>query len=192
MPDQDLPYRIIVIGSSAGGMKANEIILSQLQPDFPLPIVIAQHISADSENYLVTFLDRQSPLTVLEASEKELLLPGHVYIAPPNYHVLIESNMTISLSTEQKVNFARPSIDVLFESAALSFGSQVIGLLLTGANHDGAKGLKLIHQFGGKCIIENPETADVDTMPRSAQKLFRPDYILDLELIPAVLNKLLR
>lgn len=190
MPD-DLPkYKLIVIGSSAGGMRANQILLENLPSGLPVPIVIAQHVSADSDNYLVEYLDRHSPLQVVEAREKVKLQPGFVYIAPPDYHVLVENDLSLSLSVDYKVNYARPSIDVLFESAALAFGKSVLGILLTGANHDGGAGMHLIHRMGGYTIVQNPKTAEVNTMPLSALHLFKADAVLDIEEIPVLLRRL--
>ena len=173
----------IVIGTSAGGMEALAQIIPKLPANFPVPIIIVQHISPHSENYITVYLNKLSKLKVKEADEKEVVKAGTVYLAPPNYHLLIELDKTLSLATSERVSYARPSIDILFETAAEAYGRWLIGVLLTGANHDGAKGLLKIHNFGGVTIVQNPATAEVNMMPQSALKLFRPTKILDLENI---------
>lgn len=120
-------------------------------------------------------------LIVKEAEEKETIKENTIYFAPPNYHLQVEDEFTLSLSTAQKVNFSRPSIDVLFETAAWTFKNELLGILLTGANSDGAEGLKTIKTFGGTTIVENPETAHARAMPQSGIKKSAPDYILNLE-----------
>jgi len=120
---------------------------------------------------------------VKEADEKEKILPSTVYIAPPNYHMLMEEDFTISLSTEQKRNYARPSVDVLFETAALAFGDQVIGVVLTGANNDGAKGLLAIKDAGGLTMVQNPDESEAYLMPRSAIEVAAPHFVLSLDEI---------
>lgn len=183
-------YKAVVIGASAGGLNALTKIITKLDNSFDLPLLVVQHISPHSDNYITKHLDKISMIKVKEADEKERLSPGTVYFAPPNFHMLIEDDHTISFSVEAKVSYARPSIDVLFESAAYVFGSHLIGILLTGANNDGASGLKIIKEFGGLTIVENPATAEVDTMPRSAVNLFKPDHVIELEKIGDLLNKI--
>ena len=123
-------YKAIVIGASTGGFYALKRLITALPGGFEFPILIVQHISSNSDNFMARYLDGISKLTVKEADEKEAILPGTVYIAPPNYHMLVEENFTIGLSTEEKIRYARPSIDVLFESAVYAYGNQLIGLLL--------------------------------------------------------------
>jgi len=176
-----MSYKLIVIGTSAGGLDAMKRILPKLPPAFPVPIVVVQHISPLSDGFMIQYLNGISSIRVKEAEEKELLKPASVYFAPPNYHLLIEDDHTLALSVDVKVNYARPSIDVLFESAAYVYGRELVGVLLTGANNDGAEGLSRIKKFGGYTIVQNPETAYSDSMPRSALAKMNPDQILNLE-----------
>ena len=178
-----MKYEAVVIGVSAGGMKALGEILPRLPSDFPLPIIIVQHISPQSDNYMITYFNSLSKITIKEADEKESIVAGHGYFAPPNYHLLIEEDRTFSLSTEERVNYSRPSIDVLFESALDAYCPGLIGIILTGANNDGSKGLKKIKDCGGYAIIQNPETAEVSAMPEAAMKMCKIDQMLKLNEI---------
>ena len=182
-------YEAIVIGVSSGGMKALKFLLSALPADFSIPIIIVQHIGPRSDNHWIKFLNDQSNLNINEADEKEKIEKGNVYIAPPNYHLMIERNKTFSLTIDKRVNFARPSIDVLFESAAEAYKNKLIGVVLTGSNNDGTNGIKRIKECGGLAIIQNPETAESSYMPASAIAAIKPDYILSLEDITELLIK---
>jgi two-component system chemotaxis response regulator CheB len=179
--------RAIVIGLSSGGMNALNYLFSSLPIDFQIPVIIVQHVSPRSESEWIKWFAEKYGLRIAEAVEKEPVLPQHIYIAPPNYHLLIESDRTFSLTIDERVNFARPSIDVLFESAADAYRSDLTGIVLTGANHDGARGLHYIHQQGGRTIIQDPATAESSAMPASVLKLFQPDHVLSLEEIAALL-----
>ena len=148
-------YEAIVIGVSSGGMNAMNILFSLLPKDFNTPIIIVQHIGANSDNQLIKILNVKSNLTIKEADEKEIIENGKVYIAPPNYHLLIEKNKTFSLTVDERVNFARPSIDVMFESAAEAYKNKLIGVVLTGSNNDGTNGIKRIQECGGLTIIQD-------------------------------------
>lgn len=183
-------YKAVVIGASAGGLSAFKFVLTALNKDFKLPVLIVQHISAHSDNFITIHLNGLSNIKVKEAEEKEEINGGTAYFSPPNFHMLVEEDKTISLSVEEKVNYARPSIDVLFETAAYAYSNQLIGILLTGANYDGAAGLKMIHDRGGLTIVQDPMTAEVSVMPESALKLFNPDKILSLQEIAEFLNSL--
>ena len=190
-----MSYKAIVIGASAGGFFALKKLITALPIDFSIPILIVQHISPTSDSYMARHLNSLSKLTVKEADEKEAILPGHVYIAPPNYHLLIEEDNTISLSTENKKNYSRPSIDILFETAAYAYGKVLIGIILTGANNDGSSGLLSIKNHGGYCIVQDPSEAEVDTMPISAINNSNPQKILKIEEIASLLieiNKVLK
>jgi len=187
-----MSYKAVVVGVSAGGMSALGEILPRLPDDFPVPVIIVQHISPQSDNYMIRHFNNLSKITVKEADEKEAILPGHAYFAPPNYHLLVEEDQTFSLSVENRVNFSRPSIDVLFESAIDAWYSSLIGIILTGANNDGSKGLKKIKDFGGLTIVQDPKTAEVSAMPDSAIKLFKPDHILKLKDIAPFLVSLFK
>jgi len=184
-------YRAIVIGSSTGGMEALRIILEVLPKSFSVPILIAQHVSPHSDNYLATFLDRVCQISVKEAEEKEKAIPGYAYLAPPNYHLLAETDGSLSLSVEARVSYARPSIDVLFESAAEAYNRGLIGIVLTGANSDGSKGLKRIKECQGLTIVQDPNTAQAEAMPRAAINATNVDYITPLIGIGPLLNKII-
>jgi two-component system chemotaxis response regulator CheB len=189
-PAGEKPFDAIVIGTSAGGLDAMGIILPLIDPSLPVPILIVQHISANSDSFMVTYFNRLCRLTVKEAEEKEEFLPGVVYFAPPDYHLLVEQDRTASLSNEEKVNYSRPSVDVLFETASWVYGSRLLGIVLTGANWDGAAGCELIRKAGGLVIVQDPETAAVRRMPESVIERIVPDYILSLEEIGKKINSL--
>jgi len=185
-----MTYEAIVIGVSSGGMSAMKVLFAQLPEDFPIPIIIVQHISARSDNQWITIFNEKSELLIKEADEKELIEKGRIYIAPANYHLLVEKDHTFSLTIDEKVNFARPSIDVLFESAAEAYAEKLIGVILTGSNHDGTLGLKKIKECGGLTIAQDPATAESHFMPASAIAACQPDYILPLEEIIVLLMQL--
>jgi two-component system chemotaxis response regulator CheB len=180
-------FQAVVIGVSAGGVEALKVILSALPPSFPFPIAIAQHRDESSDSFLVEYLDRMSKVTVSEAEDKESLCAGHAYIAPAGYHLLIESDHSFSLSVDPRVNHSCPSIDVLFESTADTFRESLIGIVLTGANADGARGLKAIKARGGLAIVQDPNTAQVSAMPRAALEATPVDYLVDLQQIAPML-----
>lgn len=172
--------KLVVIGCSAGGVTALQTILSQL-PKLPgVPIVVVQHIPAHAALDLELVFGRFFSGRIVEATDKTPLEPGHVYFAPPSYHLLVESDHTLSLSQDDPVNFARPSIDVLFESAAFSLRHEVCGVLLTGSNADGAQGLRKIKDRQGYTMVQDPATAEATAMPQSALDLFTPDYVAGL------------
>lgn len=183
-------YEAIVIGVSMGGLNALKIILSGLPAKFPLAIIIVQHISPQSDSIWINLLDRICKLPVREAEEKERVLPGNVYIAPPGYHLLVEKDKTFSISADHRVNFARPSIDVLFESAAEAYREKLVGVVLTGANHDGAAGLGFIQQLGGFAIVQDPLTAEAQVMPKSAIAATQTKNVFSLEKIVDLLIQL--
>ncbi|CAN5707719.1 chemotaxis protein CheB [soil metagenome] len=184
-----MAFEIVVIGASTGGLKALQVLLSELPAEFPLPMVIVQHRGKDMETGLCEFLAHSSCLTVKEPEDKEPLFPGHAYLAPRDYHLLVQSG-SFALSTESPVGFARPSIDVLFESAADEYKERAIGVILTGANHDGARGLAAIKAQGGLTLVEDPFTAACREMPEAAINLTKVDWILPLQDIAAGLRKL--
>ncbi len=176
-------YKAVVIGASAGGMETLSSILTRLPSNFAVPILIVQHLSPESDGYMAKYLNEKSDIIVKEADDKEKIVPGTVYIAPPNYHLLIEKDETLSFTVENKVNYARPSIDVLFETAADLYQDTLIGIILTGANSDGSKGLKKIKEMGGLAIVQDPDTALVKSMPKAAIKETNVDYILSVDKI---------
>ena len=185
-----MSYEAIVIGVSSGGMKAMKIMFSHLPKGFKTPIIIVQHISAHSDSQWIQLLNDTYNVDIKEADEKEKIENGKVYFAPPNYHLLIEKDKTFSLTIDERVNYARPSIDVLFESAAEAYKNKLIGIILTGSNSDGTNGIKRIQECGGLAIVQDPKTAEATYMPISAISAIQPDYILSLEDIIKLLIKL--
>lgn len=185
-----MQYQAIVIGTSAGGLNALKVIFSALSKDFSIPILVVQHISSHSDNYMTKYLNKLCKLNVKEADDKEIIKSGNIYFSPPNFHMMIEDDKSISFSVDDKVNFARPSIDVLFETAVYAYCPELIGIILTGANNDGAKSLKLIIDNGGLAIVQNPNTAEVNTMPQEAIKISKTKNILELKEIAVLLNKI--
>jgi len=185
-------YRAVVVGVSSGGLEALKILLPGLGADFPLPVLVVQHLAPHSDAYLQTCLDESSLVRVKEAEDKETLAPGTVYLAPANYHLLVEPDGSLCLSIDPRVNFSRPSVDVLFETASDAFGPDVIGIVLTGANQDGAKGLARIKSRGGLCIVQSPDSAQPPAMPLAALEATEVDHVLPLEGIDPLLNHLTR
>ena len=175
--------KAIVIGTSAGGIDALDYLLPNISANSKVPVFVVQHISADSDSYFVKMLNSKCNVRVKEACHNEFIVPGTVYFAPPDYHLLIEDEETLCLNVDDKVNFSRPSIDLLFESAADVFGKGLVGILLTGANSDGAVGLKKIKQCGGTTYVQLPSEATVSEMPLAAINLQVPDMILTLNQI---------
>jgi two-component system chemotaxis response regulator CheB len=183
-------YEAVVVGVSAGGLGALKIILPSLQASFPLPIAVVQHRDERSDGYLAKYLNEICAVTVSEAEDKELLCAGHVYIAPAGYHLLVECERRFSLTVDACVNYSRPSIDVLFESAADAYTESLIGVVLTGANADGAQGLKTIKVRGGLAIVQDPATAQASAMPRAALGATPVDYVVNLKQIAPLLVKM--
>ena len=192
LPEATHRYEIVVLGCSMGGMAAMERVFSVLPIDFPLPIIVAQHRYRTSGEALPAFLRRHSLLTVVDATDKEWIQPGHVYLAPADYHLLVDRAGELSLSVDAAVSYSRPSIDVLFESAAEAFGAGTIGVVLTGANADGSRGAARIKQAGGFVVVQDPESAETPDMPRAAIAAARVDRILPLERIGPFLVELCR
>jgi two-component system chemotaxis response regulator CheB len=183
----DSIFDLVVIGSSAGGIEALTTILSALSSNFRIPLVIVQH-RAELSPGLTDVLQTSSPLPVIEPEDKTLIQPGLVYVAPSGYHLLIEKDSFV-LSVDERVNWSRPSIDVLFETAAESFGPRVIGIVLTGRNNDGAAGLARLKQLGGLTVVQEPNSAPNRNMPESAIAYSIIDHILDLTEIAGLLNE---
>jgi len=182
-------YAVVAIGTSWGGLAAMTKLLGALPPDFSIPIVIVQHRSKDSERLLVHLLQDATDLTVCEINDKDPLTPGTVHLAPANYHVMVDEG-EFSLTVEEPVRFSRPSIDVMFTSAADTYGPKAIGVVLTGANEDGARGLKDIVRHGGLALVQDPKTAEIPVMPQAAIKAVPTAEILRLEAIPRRLIEL--
>jgi two-component system chemotaxis response regulator CheB len=182
-------FEIVVIGASYGGLSALQLMLAEFAPEFPLPVVIVQHRKRDGDDGLCEFMRKRSPLPLVEPNDKEKVEPGHVYLAPRDYHLLIEKSI-FALSTESPVAYARPSIDVLFESAAEVYRERIVGVILTGANRDGARGLAKIKSFGGLTVVQDPQSAAAPSMPEAAISSTAVDRILPLHEIAPFLNGL--
>ncbi len=177
---------IVVVGGSLGGPAAMKVLLSALPKDFRPPIVLVQHCGKRGNQELARLLDEAAVLPVLEPDDKEPLETGHVYLAPADYHLLVEPG-SLALSTDAPVNYARPSIDVLFESAAEAYGCGVIGVILTGANRDGASGCAHIKERGGMVLVQAVEDAVCGVMPAAAIAATNADQVLPLsQLVPAL------
>ncbi|HUP91492.1 MAG TPA: chemotaxis protein CheB [Solimonas sp.] len=182
--------RAFVVGASAGGVGALRTLLGALSERLRTPLIVVLHTAADDHAGLCRMYARVCPLPVVEAQERCRIEPQRVYLAPPGYHLLVEKNEHFSLSTEAKVRYVRPSIDVLFESAADAWRNAVIGVVLTGANDDGARGLLRIRQRGGVGIVQSPDDAEVPEMPAAALRLAGADHVVELAGIAPLLNRL--
>ncbi|MBB4616004.1 chemotaxis protein CheB [Sphingomonas abaci] len=167
---------MIVIGASAGGVQALLTLLPALPAQFPRPILIVLHVPPDRDHGLVTLFRARCAMHVCEAEDKQAPVPGTIYFAPANYHLLVESGGSMALSADDPVNHSRPSIDLLFETAADAMRSRLIAVLLTGANADGAMGLRAVARAGGTAIVEDPDTAQVRAMPAAGLALC-PDAV---------------
>ncbi|PWE46810.1 chemotaxis protein CheB [Pseudomonas prosekii] len=180
----------IVIGASAGGVEALLNILSPLRPGFVLPIIVVLHLPEERRSHLAEVFSRRVSLPVLEAYDKTPVEAGTLYFAGPGYHLSVEQDRSFSLSLEDRVHHSRPSIDYLFESAADVYGPALAAVLLTGANRDGASGLAQVKVRGGLTVVQDPEEAQVATMPRAALALHQPDYILPIHGIGRLIVEL--
>jgi two-component system chemotaxis response regulator CheB len=175
-------YEIVVIGTSWGGLSAVSTVLADLPGTFALPLVVVQHRSPDAAGLLAELLQLRTRLTVVEVEDKQPILPGHVLVAPPNYHLLFDRGF-LSLTTDAPVRFSRPSIDVTLTSAADEYGRRAIGMVLTGANDDGSLGLKRIADRGGYAIVQDPATAESPIMPQAALRAVPRARVLPLSRI---------
>lgn len=184
------PVEAVVIGCSAGGLQALHILLGGLQADFRPALVVVCHTSERDIGMMHSMLDRACALPVVEARERVPVCGNSVYVAPPGYHLLIEPDRRFGLSIDPRVCYVRPAIDVLFESAADAYGAGLVGVVLTGANEDGARGLKAIRAHGGRAVVQDPRTAEFSTMPGTALAWSGADHIVSLEEIAPLLNAL--
>ena len=173
---------IIVIGASWGGLSALSRLIGSLPPDFHVPVAIVQHRSAHADNLLVSLLQDVTPLRVVDVEDKEPLVPQSVFIAPANYHMLVEHGH-LSLTTDPMVRFSRPSIDVTFVSAADMYLGATIGVILTGANDDGSRGLRHIVDRGGRALVQDPATAESPVMPIAALRVVPEAAVVPLNQI---------
>lgn len=174
-----MPYELIAIGTSLGGLSALKTLLKCIPKAFPAAMAIVQHRHRESDQVLSSFLQQFTVLPVHEVEDKERIQPGHVYFAPADYHLLVECGY-FSLSVDDPVSYARPSIDVLLESVADTYGDRAIGVLLTGANQDGVRGLSKIKSRGGTAIVQDPDTAESPILPKAAIAAVSVDRVLPL------------
>jgi two-component system chemotaxis response regulator CheB len=180
----------VVIGASAGGVEALAVLLPALPAAFRPSLFIVLHLPRERPSLLVEIFARRCALPVREAEDKEPIEPGTVYFAPPDYHMLLEKCRQIALSADEPVHYSRPSIDVLFESAADVYGERLLGIILTGANEDGAAGLHAVHEAGGVSMVQQPDSAEVPLMVVSALRRGPADLVLSLQEIAEVLGGL--
>lgn len=182
--------RMIVIGGSAGSLAAIFKVLADLRLDFSTPVLFVVHRIHSADSRLQELLSVKTSLTVTEVEEKDVIEEGHMYICPADYHVLIEPDETFSLDVSEKINFSRPSIDVVFRSAADVFGPRLIAVLLSGANTDGASGMLQVQEKGGITIVQEPPDAQVSYMPEQAIRMLTPHHVVPAGKIGQLLNKL--
>ncbi|MBB5039273.1 chemotaxis protein CheB [Prosthecobacter dejongeii] len=178
----------LVIGGSAGVVGALLQILPGLPKNYPLAVMIVVHLPPDCDSTLASLLNNRCQIPVKEAEDKELIRPGIAYLAPPNYHLLVEPDFHLSLSQEEPVHFSRPSIDVLFESASDAYGDSLAGVILTGASSDGARGLRAVCESGGLAFVQTLESAEASTMPRAARASCPAARMMDLAQLAVTLQ----
>jgi len=188
----DRPIDAIVIGTSAGGVEALSVLLPALPANLRVPVLIVLHLPRDRPSRLVEIFAPKCALSVQEAEDKAPAAPGTVYFAPPDYHLLLDPGPCLALSADEPVNFSRPSIDVLFESAADVYGKGVAAIILTGASQDGALGLDAVRRAGGCTIVQQPDTAQAPLMTEAALARGPVDFVLSLEAIANLLRSLSR
>ena len=184
------PCSALIIGGSAGSLDVLLEIFPALRNDIRFPIILVVHRKASNESLLTDLLKSRTTLAVGEAEEKEFLIPGKVFIAPADYHMLIEEDRSISLDYSEKINYSRPSIDVTFQSAAEVFKEKLVCILLSGSNADGVEGLKSVNNYGGSVVIQNPNSAIMPYMPQQAVINVKPHVILDSHDMADYINKL--
>ncbi len=182
-----MKYEAVVIGTSAGGLAALTTILSALPADYPVPVIIVQHRARTEPTLLEEVLSYKSRIRIAQADEKQEIMPGTVYFAPGDYHLLIEQNRTFSLSFDPPVHYSRPSIDVLFESAAAAYQKKLLAIILTGANSDGSDGIRMIRRMGGTTVAQKPVSAAHQAMPQAAVNTGCIQHILELDEITKLL-----
>lgn len=183
-------YSAIIIGGSAGSFKITSRINASLPADYPLPVIICMHRLRNVKTGIITALSNNTRIHICEPFDKDPIEAGKVYIAPANYHLLIEQGSYFSLSTVKPVNHSRPSIDVAMRSAAGVYRKRLVGILVSGANSDGAEGMMAIHKAGGTTLVQEPSEAEIPTMPEAAIDSFKPDYIYNADKIIKFIEKL--
>lgn len=177
-------YRAIVMGVSTGGVGVLRPLLGALPAGFPLPVIVVQHLNPQAGGDLARFLDETCAIRVKEADDREAPAAGTVYLAPANYHLLVDLDRRFALSLDPPVNCARPSVDLLFESAAEAYGAALVGVVLTGAGQDGSRGLARIKECGGLTVVQDPADATAASMPRHALEAVAPDHLVALATMP--------
>ncbi|HAN19175.1 MAG: chemotaxis protein CheB [Bacteroidetes bacterium GWC2_33_15] len=183
-------YKAVVIGGSAGSFQVITRILNSLPKNFPLPVLLSLHRLKHVRSGFVEALSIKSAIEVVEPSDKDTIKPGKAYLAPSNYHMYIELNKKIALSTEEPVNHSRPSIDLTFETAAQAYRDKIVGIILSGANRDGAYGLQKLKQLGGLAIVQDPNECQVKTMTEASLKMTQVDHIFTTQQIINFLQSL--
>jgi two-component system chemotaxis response regulator CheB len=183
------PTEAVVIGASAGALEALSVILPTLPAGFRLPLIVVVHVPPDKRSMLAELFQAKCQIPVREAEDKEPINPGTVYFAPSDYHLLVETEKSLSLSSDEPVLFSRPSIDVLFESAADAYGSALMAIILTGANQDGAKGMKAVAEAGGVTLVQDPDGAFASAMPEAAIEMCPGARVMSLDAITAYLQE---
>jgi two-component system, chemotaxis family, protein-glutamate methylesterase/glutaminase len=180
-------FEIVALAASAGGLKALTDVLASLPADFPAALVVVQHLDPRHRSLMAEILNKRTALPVAEAREGDRLEPGRAYIAPPNRHLLVNPDHTLSLTQTELVHFVRPSADLLFESAAASYRERAIAVVLSGSGKDGAMGVKAIKKMGGTVIVQDERTSEFFGMPEAAQQTGMADFVLPLhEIAPAL------
>ena len=187
-PEEEPQQRLVVIGASVGAICALSEILPALPPDYPIPVLVVVHIPRQTDSLLPAIFQERCGLAVKEAEDKEALRGGVIYFAPPDYHLLVNPDFTLALSSDEVVNFSRPSVDVLFESAAEASGDGVMAVILTGSNEDGAAGVAAVCAAGGTALVQAPATAEGKTMPLCAIEACPSARVLELPEIAAFLK----
>ncbi|MEU6147986.1 chemotaxis protein CheB [Streptomyces sp. NPDC047081] len=188
-PDSD-GFEVVAVASSAGGIHGLATLLGALGEQFPVPVLVVQHLDPRHRTVIAEVLDRRTPLDVKLAEDREQTLPGTAYIAPPDRHLLVGSDGMLTLTDTELVHFVRPSADLLFESVAGAYGARAIACVLTGTGRDGAMGVDAVKSRGGTVIVQDPATAEFRGMPDAAVGTGRVDFVLPLEEIPAVIRGL--
>ena len=176
-------YGAIIIGGSAGSFKIISRVIVSLPADFPIPLIVCVHRLRNVKAGIISALSNNSSIKITEPFDKDPIEPGTVYIAPANYHLLIEQGNFFSLATSKPINHSRPSIDIAMKSAASAYSKRVLGILVSGANSDGAEGMIAIHQAGGTTIVQDPEEAEIPSMPEAALDSYKPDYVYNTDKI---------
>jgi two-component system chemotaxis response regulator CheB len=184
------PPEAVVIGASAGALEALSVILPGLPAEYRLPVLVVVHVPPDKKSILADLFQAKCRVRVREAEDKEPIAAGTVYFAPPDYHLLVERDRSLSLSSDEPVLYSRPSLDVLFESAADAYGPALVAIVLTGANEDGARGLGAVGEAGGKAIVQRPQGAYASAMPEAAILRCPGAEILSLEEIASYLKNI--